>query len=162
MIDRRGHYFLSVNNFFATMFEDEEALWALTVSSGVLVGLLFLPWLWLHFFLSIDFLIWIVLPRVFPIVFEFKFSLFSLFYLVGTSSFDFTGSSLTFTDDSLILLIVYCWFWQKFFWTYFSNSIIFLSLYFNSFWNALFMFVIFYNLRSSSWFFAYFSRSFSS
>jgi hypothetical protein len=40
-----GHYFLSVNNFFAIMFEDEEALWALTVSSGVLVGLLFLPWL---------------------------------------------------------------------------------------------------------------------
>ena len=159
-----GHYFLSVNNFFATMFEDEEALWALTVSSGVLVGLLFFPWLWLHFFLSIDFLIWIVLPSVlvFPILFEFKFSLFSLFSRLGISSFDFTGNSFTFTEDSFILLIVSCWFWQKFLWTSFSNSIIFLSLYFNSFWKALFIFVIFYNLRKSSWFFASFSRSLSS
>jgi hypothetical protein len=146
------------------MFEDEEALWALTVSSGVLVGLLFLPWLWLHFFLSIDFLIWIVLPSVFvfPILFEFKFSLLSLFSRLGISYFDFTGNSFTFTEDSFILLIVSCWFWQKFLWTSFSNSIIFLSLYFNSFWKALFIFVIFYNLRRSSWFFAYFSRSLSS
>ena len=152
------HSFFSVSSFLATMFEDDDALCTLTVGSGTLLGLLFFPWLWLHFFLSIDFLIWIVLPRVLPMLFRLWFS---LFYLLGTNSFDFAGIYFTFTDDSFILLIAYCWFWQKFFCTYFSNSIIFLSLSFNSFWKALFIIDIFYNFRCNSWFFPSFYRNFS-
>ena len=145
------------------MFDDDEARWARTVSSEGLLGLIFFPWLWLHFFLSIDFLIWIVLPSPFPILFAIVFALkFYLFSLLGISSLDFAGTYFTLIDDSLILLIVYCWFWQKFFWTYFYNSIIFLSLYFNYFWKALFIIDIFYSFLCSYWFFAYFSRSFSS
>ena len=140
------HSFFRVSSFFATMFDDEEARWARTVGYEVLVGLFFFPWLWLHFFLSIDFLIWIVLPIVFPMLLPMLFPfMFYLFSLLGISSLDFTGTYFTFTEDSFILLIVSCWFWQKFFWTYFSSSIIFLSLSFNYFCNDLFIFDTFYS-----------------
>ncbi len=143
------------------MFEEDEALCPRTAGSDIFGALFFLPWDWLHFFLSIDFLIWVVLPRVFPMLFPIVFAFwFYLFYLLAINYLDFTGISFTLIDDSFILLMVSCWFWQKFFWTSFYNYIIFLSLSFNYFWYALFIVVIFYSFLCSYWIFASFSRSF--
>lgn len=137
-----GQSFFSVNNFFDTMFDVEEVLcpFAYVVFSGSF----FFPCDWLHFFLSIDFLIWIVLPIVFPMLLT-LITLLLWFSLLAISSRDFAEGYLTLTDDSFIRLMTYCWFWQKVLCKSFSNSMIFLSLYFSYLWKFLFIVVIFSN-----------------
>lgn len=132
---------MRLRSFFATMFEEEDVLWLRMFDSVIFNGCFFFPWDWLPFFLSIDFINCIVLPKVPPILFD--MILLFWFYLLAINYLDFAGTSLTLTDDSFILLITYCWFWQNVFCKSFSKSMIFLSLYLSSFWKALFMAVIF-------------------
>lgn len=143
------------------MLVEEDILWALTADYVILTGCFFLPWDWLHFFLSIDFLNCMVLAIVFP-MFTVLITLFVWFYLLHINSFDFNDCSFTFMDDYLIRLITSYWFWQKVFWRSFSNYMIFLSLYFSSFWKFLFIRVTFYNFLWSSVTLFSFYRNFSS
>jgi len=150
------HYFLMTNSFFVMIFDVEEVLWPLRLLdiSSVDCRFFFLLWDWLHFFLSIDFLNWTVLPNVLPKMFAFWFSLLNVSYL------DFTDIYFTLTDDYFIRLMAYWWFWQIVFCKSFYNYIIFLSLYLSYRWNDLFMWAIFSNFLCKSKILHYFYLSF--